>query len=90
MKKVYPVIFTETKDNILIEVPDFEILTQGNDLTNAIDMARDAMGLKGLSFEEGKKEIPCASKTVDISKGTFADEGRTFLSFVDIDFDAYK
>ena len=29
MKNVYPVFFTQAKDVILIEVPDFGILTQG-------------------------------------------------------------
>ena len=36
MKRVYPAIFTQTKNGYLIEVPDLEILTQGSDLFNAI------------------------------------------------------
>ena len=43
MKRVYPVIFTQTQNGFLIEVPDLEILTEGTDMENAIDMARDAM-----------------------------------------------
>ena len=30
MKNVYPVFFTKTNENILVEVPDFSILTEGN------------------------------------------------------------
>lgn len=41
MKNVYPVYFTITDDVVLIEVPDLEILTEGTDMNNAIDMARD-------------------------------------------------
>ena len=50
MKQVYPVIFTKIQDEkntILIEVPDLEILTEGFGIVNAIDMARDAIGVKG-------------------------------------------
>ena len=45
MKCIYPVIFTRNKNGYLVEVPDLEILTQGADLANAIDMARDAINL---------------------------------------------
>ena len=31
MKMTYPVIFTEVDTNILIEVPDLEILTEANE-----------------------------------------------------------
>lgn len=46
MKAVYPVIFTEVENVILVEVPDLEILTEGKDMQDAIEMARDAIGLK--------------------------------------------
>ena len=45
MKKIYPTIFTQTNDGFLIEVPDLEILTEGTDMENAIDMARDAISI---------------------------------------------
>ena len=45
MKRVYPVIFTQTQNGFLIEVPDLEILTEGTDMENAIDMARDAISI---------------------------------------------
>ena len=32
MKRVYPVIFTETDNEVLIEVPDMEIMTQATDM----------------------------------------------------------
>lgn len=64
MKKIYSVIFTKTmdkKDTILIEVPDLNILTEGFGTSNAIDMARDAIGLKGrYSFCQKK----CHSSTL--------------------------
>ena len=50
MKRVYPEIFTQLNDEkntVLIEVPDLEILTEGLGMADAVEMARDAIGLKG-------------------------------------------
>ena len=54
MKNVYPVFFTKTDGMILVEVPDLEILTEGKDMNDAIDMARDAIELKCVSMEDAK------------------------------------
>ena len=35
------------KNTVLIEVPDLEILTEGLGMADAVEMARDAIGLKG-------------------------------------------
>ena len=43
MRAVYPIYLTKTDDIILVEVPDLEILTEGKDMNDAIDMARDAI-----------------------------------------------
>lgn len=92
MKAVYPVIFTQTDTNVLVEVPDLKILTEGKDMMDAIDMARDAIGLKGISMEDDSQELPIGSKLseVDLSKGTFAEDGVSYVSFVDIDFTEYR
>lgn len=90
MKTVYPVLFTKTESNILIEVPDLEILTEGTDMNNAIDMARDAIELKCISMEDNNKEIPKPSEMLDVNQGTFSEEGTTVLSFVDIDSSEYR
>ena len=57
MKAVYPVFFTKTDQIILVEVPDLEILTEGKDMNDAFEMARDAMELKCVVLEDEKKEI---------------------------------
>lgn len=92
MKGIYPVIFTQTKDCVLIEVPDMEILTEGKNMTDAIEMARDAIGLKGISLEDAGSPLPISSemKEIDVSKGVFAKEGESFVSLVDIDFGIYR
>lgn len=95
MERVYPVIFTKTnddKDTVLIEVPDLGILTEGYGMTNAIYMARDAIGLHGITKEGMGISIAEARdiKEIDLSKAEFADSGESCVSFVDIDFDEYR
>ena len=55
-------------------------------------MARDAIGLKGISLKDDKTDIPAPSnfKDVDPKKGTFANEGESYVSLVDIDFVEYR
>lgn len=92
MKNVYPVFFTMTDNVVLIEVPDLDILTEGTDLNNAIDMARDAIELTCVSMEDAKQDIPAPSDiaTLDIKACTFAEDGKTIISLVDIDSSEYR
>ena len=92
MKNIYPAFFTITDTIILVEVPDLEILTEGKDMKNAIEMARDAIELKCVSLEDDKKEIPLPSEisSLDVNNGTFAEDGTTVISLVDIDSEEYR
>lgn len=99
MKVTYPVIFTDVETNILIEVPDLGILTEANEegatkgtIADAIMMARDAIGLACISAEDSGKEVAAASSfsDIDISKGTFYEEGKGLVSLVDVDLAAYR
>lgn len=92
MKEVYPVIFTKSEGMILIEVPDLQILTQGKNLPDAVAMARDAIGLKGISLKDAGLLIPKSSEIeqIDLNSGTFADKGKSFVTLVDIDFEIYR
>ena len=92
MKKVYPVIFTLADDVLLVEVPDLGIFTEGENMADAIEMARDAIGINGISREDHGEKIPEATAINDINleKGTFSTEGRSIVSLIDIDFDIYR
>ena len=68
-KRVYPVILTPADNIILVEVPDMEILTEGKDYQDAIEMARDAIGLKGITLEDAGKTIPDAYFCYKSGKG---------------------
>lgn len=92
MKKMYPVIFTQTKECVLVEVPDLEILTEGTNIESAIEMARDAISVTIISMEDNGEFIPIPSKMTDINiaNSTFGNSGETFLSLVDTDVDEYR
>jgi len=90
VKAVYPVLFTKTDTDVLVEVPDLEILTEGKDMNNAIEMARDAIELTCVSMEDDEKEVPVPSEMLDVNSGTFSNDGTTIVSFVDIDSSEYR
>lgn len=82
-KLVYPALFTFEEDAVLVEVPDLEILTEGKDLYDAIQMARDAIELVVASMEDFGDSISEPSESLDTTSGTFSEYGVTILSYVD-------
>ena len=95
MRYAYPVIFTKTddeKNTILIEVPDLEILTEGYGVADSIAMARDAIGLSGITLEDMNRPIPRPSEidAVSFESSEFASEGKSYISLVDVDFAGYR
>jgi hypothetical protein len=99
MKVAYPTIFTETDNNILIEIPDLGILTESNsenetmgNLADAVAMARDAIGLHCISMEDKEETLIRASRIqeIDEKKSTFYEDGKTFVSIVDVDLLVYR
>lgn len=99
MRVTYPVIFTETDDNILIEVPDLKLYTEANaadqtkgTIADAIYMARDTIGMACIMAEdEGREVVPASSMgAINITEGVFYEEGSSFVSLVDIDIEEYR
>ena len=41
MKAAYPIVITKGKTHYIVYVPDFDINTQGTDMADAMEMARD-------------------------------------------------
>ena len=84
MKRAYPVIFTPAAEGGFTSyMPDFNINSQGDNLAEAIEMARDAMGLMGIDMEDDGKVLPEASDHV-------ASKPNDLVSFVDVDFTEYR
>lgn len=99
MKQVYPTFIVNTNDgsehSFLVCVPDMEIFTEGDSFADAIEMARDAIGLAGISMEDNNEDLPVPSdqkaaiekvqqdtEDIDFSKG--------ILTYVDVDFSEYR
>lgn len=82
MKGAYPVIIN--KENFVVYVPDFDIRTQGTDIENCIEMAREAIGLSGISLQDIGKPIPAPHYELP------EPQANAFGTFVDVDFDYYR
>ena len=57
MKNAYPIVMTQGKEFVVVFVPDFNINTQGKDIPDAIEMARDAIGLMGIDMHDESEEM---------------------------------
>ena len=87
MKNSYPIILTPEEEGFTVFIPDFNINTQGNDLTEAIEMARDAVGLMGIDMEDDSKVLPAPSNFTHVQSKASAGE---LVSLVDVDFSEYR
>lgn len=86
MKAAYPIVMSQGAEYIIVYVPDFDINTQGTDYANAIEMARDAIGLMGIDMQDEKEPIPCPSDMSAISR----EHAEDIITLVDVDFADYR
>lgn len=78
MKRAFPTFITQAGKDFLVYVPDLDLYTEGNSLTDAIEMARDAIGLKGIDLEDDGKAIPGSlfiRRGVPESRGRYGRSG---------------
>lgn len=87
MKKAYPIFMTKGKEFVVVYIPDFNINTQGKDIPEAIEMARDAIGLIGIDMEDDGESLPEASNFETAQKEAPA---ASIISLVDVDFAEYR
>ena len=84
MKYVYPAIFVEDDGKIGVDIPDIKgCHTFGDNLTEAMEMAKDALEMMLVSYEDDNQDIPAPSKIKDIK----ADG---FVSYVLADTDEWR
>ena len=72
MKNSYPIILTPDSTGYVVDIPDFQIGTQGDSIPEAMEMARDAIGLMGIDMEDDGKTLPpalCVGKRLQRSRG---------------------
>lgn len=88
MKKLfYPALFHKAEEGgFWVSFPDIpECLTQGDDMTQAYEMAVDALGLALTSREKERQPVPAASDPSAISP-----EPDSFLVVIEFDMLAYR
>jgi len=84
-KAAYPIILSPVKKGYSVYIPDFEKNTQGTDLPDALDMAKDAIEMMGVFWEDEGRSIPKPSDINDIET-----KDREIKSLVMVDFDEYR
>ena len=88
MKKLfYPALFHKAEEGgFWVSFPDIpECLTQGDDMTQAYEMAVDALGLALTSREKEHQPVPTVSDPT-----TITPEPDSFLVVIEFDMLAYK
>ena len=88
MKKLfYPALFHKSEEGgFWVSFPDIaECLTQGDDITQAYEMAVDALGLALVCREKEHQPFPDISDPTEI-----APEPDSFLVVIEFDMLAYK
>ena len=86
MKAAYPITLHKGEKYVVVFVPDFNINTQGEDYADAMEMARDAIGLMGIDMEDENEPIPEPSEIADVIPQN-EDE---LVTLVDVDFAEYR
>lgn len=80
----YPVVLQKEDDGYYVKIPDFDIGTQGDSIVDAIEMARDAIGLMAIDMQDDGKEVP------EPYSAEFVSEEGDIVTLVDIDFAEYR
>lgn len=83
-RMAYPVVISQDEADYLVYIPAFNIDTSGKSIPEAIEMARDAIGMMGIQFEDEGKEIPGSDY------GEYELENNDIVTYVDIDFKDYR
>ncbi len=84
-RRAYPIFVKEAKDGwYAVSIPDFGNHTQGSDIADALFMARDAIGLRGICLQDEGMDIPEPYS----SDYKIEDGEKEYI--VDVDFDEYR
>ena len=84
---IYPAIFRKEENGYSVFIPDLESATCGENLQDAIYMAKDLIGALAVQYiDYDNKEMPKASNINDI----VLENDDDFVTLIDLDFDEYK
>jgi len=95
VKRAYYTFIAKSGEDFLVYVPDMDIYTEGTSVVDAMEMARDAIGLKGIAYEDDGRLLPETSSAEDVIKKAkedteIFDYSKGILTLVDVNFDEYK
>ena len=85
MKYAYPIVITPAGNDYVVYVPDLDINTQGVSVADAMEMARDAIGMWGCYEQDEKRPIPQPGTTKNVKA-----KAEDIVTLVDVDFDEYR
>ena len=80
----YPIVISKENDGYYVEIPDFDMATQGEDIADAMAMARDAIGIMGIDMEDEGKTLPVPGSV------KFEATEKDIVTLVDVDFVEYR
>ena len=81
---VYPVVFQKNEGGYIVHIPDLDQMTQGENLSDAIFMARDLISLWVMNLQDEKQAIPAPNSVAfDIPDGAV-------VSYVDANISEYR
>ncbi|MDR0310055.1 MAG: type II toxin-antitoxin system HicB family antitoxin [Acidobacteriota bacterium] len=83
-QSVYPVVISKGERFFVAYVPDFDRATQGKDIPETIMMAKDLIGIMGVTYEDKGKPIPKPSTKEP------AHKSGEMVAWVDVDFKRYR
>ena len=98
VKPIFSICYTTIApqgNDYLVYVPDMDIYTEGRSLADAIAMARDAIGLKGIDMEDSNLALPQPSD-YETAYAAARKDTEDFdytsglLTLVDVDFTLYR
>lgn len=84
MRKAYKIILIAEEKGYTVYVPDLDIGTQGEDIADALYMARDAIAATGITLEDLGQEIP------EPGTAEYKLNPGEFEAYVDVDFKEYR
>ncbi|WP_125769487.1 type II toxin-antitoxin system HicB family antitoxin [Companilactobacillus furfuricola] len=87
MKVIYPIIITKTTDSKIpyfVSIPDLDGATQGTSVDNAIEMARDYIGLKVMDLQDENKTVPDSVYSLPTA------QKNDIVTLVDVDITTYR
>lgn len=84
MKEAYPIVLRPEGDGYYVLIPDFDTGTQGDTIAEAMEMARDAIGIVGIDMQDDGEALPKPNSS------KFSKEKNDIVTFVDVDFEEYR